>query len=93
MTKLDMDVLAKTFKAIGVPVRLQILRYLMDNLFDKQPPVPTMIALQLQLTLPKVSHNLKILTDANITIRKQSGRYVFYTINNELIDQLKEFLT
>lgn len=91
MTELDTDDLATLFKALGVPVRLRIVKHLINN--PAGDNVPTMIAIQLNITLPTASYGLKQLYEAKFITRKQSGRYVFYSINEQNITALREFLS
>jgi ArsR family transcriptional regulator len=70
--------LAHMFDILGDMTRLRIVHYLMEqsaNVGD--------IANSLQMTQSAISHQLRILKDANILKKSKNGRMVIYSINDE----------
>lgn len=70
--------LAHMFDILGDMTRLRIVQYLMEksaNVGD--------IANTLQMTQSAISHQLRILKDANILKKSKNGRMVIYSINDE----------
>lgn len=84
--------LGQQLKAIGDPVRLRILNLL--------PPEPdcnhafnvTLLAEQLGMPQPTVSHHLKVLKEADIIRGKKLCRDVIYWINQESADHILRVL-
>lgn len=81
--------LSSVFKALGHPVRLQMLDFIaqgggrlcacdMERHFD--------------LTQPTISHHLKILRDAGLIVSEASGVWVFHRINAGLTASLQEMI-
>ncbi|ABR47198.1 regulatory protein, ArsR [Alkaliphilus metalliredigens QYMF] len=46
----------------------------------------------LALTQPTISHHMKILQHAKLVKRRKEGKWVFYSINQEKVDELQGFL-
>lgn len=74
-------------KAVGNPVRLDILRFLISgeqcvcNIFD-----------HLGLSQNLVSHHLGILRKNNLIMARKNGRWVHYSINPKEFSCLKDFV-
>ena len=70
--------LARTFKALGDPTRVQLLSIVAAAgggeacVCDLTEPVG--------LAQPTVSHHLKILVDAGLLVREQRGRWAYYSL-------------
>jgi len=47
----------------------------------------------LNLTQPTISHHMKILQQCELVNGKKEGKWVFYSINNEKIGELQQFIT
>src|SRR5436189_6101127 len=79
-------------KALGNPVRLQIVRYVQEH--------PRCIGNQIQLQLPDdvaraqstLSQHLKILRDAGVIEAECDGSATCYVLNQECFDWLREQL-
>ena len=79
-------------KALGNPVRLQIVRYVQEH--------PRCIGNQIQLQLPDdvaraqstLSQHLKILRDAGVIEAKCDGAAICYMLNPRSLDWLREQL-
>jgi DNA-binding transcriptional ArsR family regulator len=80
-------------KALGNPVRLQIVRYVHEH--------PRCIGNQIQLQLPDdatraqstLSQHLKILRDAGVIEAECDGAAICYMLNQGSLDWLREQLT
>ena len=74
---------AEAFKALGDPLRLRILRFLLDQggvccATPGQVCACDIIAL-LGLSQPTVSHHMRILTAAGLVTAEKSGRWMHYS--------------
>lgn len=96
------DIISVYFKCLGLPLRVRIIHWLLDNeernstdgLPDRSsPPVPTIIANDLDVTLSVISHNLNRMHDLGVLNRKITGRYTYYSINKETLTLMKRFLS
>lgn len=78
--------LARTFKALGDPTRVQLLSIVAAAgggeacVCDLTAPVG--------LSQPTVSHHLKILVDAGMLTREQRGRWSYYSLVPGALDGL-----
>lgn len=82
----DADNLANIFKALGNPVRLQIVELL--SRYAGQVCVCDIEA-QFDLSQPTISHHLKVLRQAQIIDGEQQGLWVHYFLRTETIDTLR----
>ena len=73
----------RVFKGLGDPVRLKILKAIVD-----EPVCVSNIAEKIGITSPLASHHLKILERENLVIREKEGVKVKYIINKEGFDEL-----
>ncbi len=81
----EADELAAMFKALGHPVRLQIVELL--SRFGGQACVCDVEA-QFSLSQPTISHHLKILREAGLVAADQRGLWVYYHVNPTAVEQL-----
>jgi len=82
------------FAALAHPKRLRILSHMMQDPFGKdEPQVPTLVATELNLTVPSTGYSMKRMAEAGVLIRKVSGRYTFYTIDPSFITAMKELFS
>jgi ArsR family transcriptional regulator len=82
--------LADTFRALGEPVRLQML-----SLIAAQPSREVCaceLVEPLGLSQPTVSHHLKVLHKAGLLERERRGTWIFYRILPEKLAMLRESL-
>lgn len=83
--------LARTFKALADPTRVQLLAIVASQagseacVCDLTEPVG--------LSQPTVSHHLKILVDAGLLTREQRGRWAYYSLVPGALTQLATSLT
>ncbi len=77
----------KVFKAIGDETRLKILILLSTkNICAKG------IARHLEISEAAVSQHIKVLKEANLIIAYKNGYYVMYELNNEVLEESKNFI-
>jgi len=73
-------------KAVADPTRLQIVRALRTG-----PLTVSDIALLVEVDMTTVSHHLRVLYHANITVTKRDGKYIYYSLNPELTPGKRQF--
>ena len=86
---LDLDRAAELFRALADPTRLRILRCVAEageecvcNLTDT-----------LESGQSRLSFHLKALKDAGLLLDRRQGRWVYYSLNPETIDDVRRLLT
>ncbi|GAB3148192.1 metalloregulator ArsR/SmtB family transcription factor [Microbacterium neimengense] len=76
---------ARTFKALGDPTRVRLLSLIAASddgeacICDLTEPVG--------LSQPTVSHHMKLLVDAGLATREQRGRWAYFRVVTETLDQ------
>lgn len=81
--------LARVFKALGDPVRLQLLGLILAT-EDHEACVCDLNA-AFDLSQPTISHHLKVLHDAGLLERDKRGVWVHYRASTSALDALSEF--
>ena len=76
----DPAVCANYLKALGDPIRLQIVRALQSG-----PLIVTDLAELLELEMANVSHHLRVLYHASIVTTQRDGKYIYYALNKEFL--------
>jgi ArsR family transcriptional regulator len=77
--------IARTFKALGDPTRIRLLSLIAASeggeacICDLTAPVG--------LSQPTVSHHMKLLVDAGLATREQRGRWAYYRVVAETLEQ------
>ena len=79
-----------TFKALGHPVRVQILDILSRH--GGQVCVCD-VESQFELSQPTISHHLKVLRKAGLLTTEQRGQWIFYRVQPQIVESLSQFLT
>jgi ArsR family transcriptional regulator, lead/cadmium/zinc/bismuth-responsive transcriptional repressor len=79
------SLLAETFKTLGDPSRVRIVWALVQG-----EKCPTEIAAGVEMSPSAVSHHLKVLRDANLVKVRREHRQIFYSLDDEHINQLFE---
>ena len=74
------DLCASYLKALGDPVRLQIVRALQAG-----PLSVTDIAEVLELELANVSHHLRVLFHAQLVTTQKEGKFSYYQLNADFL--------
>lgn len=78
---------AKRFRALGDPTRVRIVEYIASNHCAQICACHLPDALG--ISQPTLSHHMKKLVDAGILNRRQRGRWAAYSINREVLDDLR----
>jgi DNA-binding transcriptional ArsR family regulator len=76
----DPTLCATYLKALGDPVRLQIVRALQSG-----PMSVSDLVLLLELEMANVSHHLRVLFHSGIVTTERDGKFVYYTVNKEFL--------
>ncbi len=85
--KLSPDLLTLGFRALGDPLRLQII----DHLRDRELCVCDLCD-RLNTPQSKLSFHLKVLKEAQLVHPRQDGRWIYYCLNLAQVQQLEQFL-
>ena len=78
---------AEWFKALGDETRLGILMMLADG-----EKCACDIQENFLLKQPTISHHMKILHQAELVLAEKRGKWMFYTLNLEQFDQIRNFI-
>lgn len=81
--------LSAIFKAIGNPVRLQILDILSRQ--DKQVCVCDLESC-FDLSQPTISHHLRVLRQVGLVDSEQRGTWVYYFVREDTMGRIRSFL-
>ncbi len=76
--------LGDVFKALADPTR----RFLLDLLFERDGRTLTELESELEMTRFGVMKHLKVLEDANLVVRRRSGRSTLHFLNPVPIAQI-----
>jgi ArsR family transcriptional regulator, arsenate/arsenite/antimonite-responsive transcriptional repressor len=79
--------LADIFKALGDPIRLEIVKLLLG----KELCVCDILA-AFKVSQPTISHHLKVLKYAGLVNDNRDGKWIYYSLNPEAIAQVSELL-
>jgi ArsR family transcriptional regulator len=77
---------AELFKALGDPARVRILNVLANA--GGEPVCVCHLIEPLGLAQPTVSHHMKKLLDAGLVERERRGKWAYFTLNREVVEQL-----
>ena len=77
---------AELFKALGDPARVRIVNLLASA--DGGPLCVCNLVEPLGLSQPTVSHHMKKLLDAGLVDREQRGKWAYFTLNRDAVEQL-----
>ncbi|MGI8880561.1 MAG: ArsR/SmtB family transcription factor [Jatrophihabitans sp.] len=87
----EAEKLARVFKALGDPTRVRLLSLIAAHqdgeacICDLTEPVG--------LSQPTVSHHMKQLVEAGLITREQRGKWAYYRVIRQSLDDLAEALT
>lgn len=90
LDRADAGRLAQVLKALADPARLQVI-----SLLRAAPGGEVCVAdlvRELGLSQPTVSHHLRVLHDAGLLTRERRGSWVWYTVAEERIDEIRALL-
>ncbi|KIP89886.1 ArsR family transcriptional regulator [Microbacterium sp. MEJ108Y] len=91
LTADEAERIAHTFKALGDPTRVRLLSLIAASdggeacICDLTDPVG--------LSQPTVSHHMKLLVDAGLATREQRGRWAYYRVVSETLEQASRTLS
>lgn len=71
---------ARYLKALGAPIRLQMIRALQSG-----PKSVSDFALLMELELANVSHHLRVLFNAGLVTTERDGKFIYYSLSQELL--------
>lgn len=81
------DEYAKILKAIGDDTRLRIFEMLRQGSL-----CACKILDKFDITQPTLSHHMKILCDCGLVLAERDGKWVYYSLNCEKLNELIAFL-
>ena len=67
-------------KALGDPIRLQIIEFLQDG-----PQTVTAIAEHIDGEIAKASHHLQILSHAGLVMTEKDGKFSYYSLATDIL--------
>ena len=76
------------FKALSDPNRLMIL-----DMLTCGELCACIILEKLSITQPTLSHHMKILCDSQLVNGRKKGKWIYYSLNDETIQNFKSFLS
>jgi ArsR family transcriptional regulator, arsenate/arsenite/antimonite-responsive transcriptional repressor len=82
--------LARTAKALGDPIRLQLVDVLRKH--AGKVCVCELVPL-FELSQPTVSHHLKVLRDTGLVDSERRGLWAYYYVNPDSLKELSEWLS
>ncbi len=80
---LDITLKAKLFRGLADPSRLMIVEALRDG----EKPVGQLVEMT-GLSQPNASAHLSCLQDCGLVVRRQEGRYVYYRLADDRMEQV-----
>lgn len=78
---------SEIFKALSDEGRLKILKFISG--YER---CACDIQDQLDLTQPTISHHMKVLCQSGIINSQKKGRWMYYSINKEKMEELNKFI-
>ena len=82
--------LARSFKAMGDPVRLRLLSLIASHAGGEVCVCDLTGAFE--LTGPTISHHLKVLRESGLITSERRGTWVYYRLRPEVLDRLSTVL-
>lgn len=76
---------ARTFKALGDPARVRLLSLIAAS--DGGEACICDLTAPVGLSQPTVSHHMKLLVDAGLVTREQRGKWAYYRVVTDALDQ------
>lgn len=91
ITPTQADTLASALKAIADPTRLRLISLVAAH--DDQEACVCDLVEPVGLSQPTVSHHLKILVDAGILTRQQRGKWAYYRLVPDTLDDIAQLVS
>jgi ArsR family transcriptional regulator len=85
LTEEEAEATAELFKALADPARVRIVNVLATS---SEPVCICNLIEPLGLSQPTVSHHMKKLLDAGLVEREQRGRWAYFSLRPEAVEQL-----
>lgn len=82
---MNMEKVAELYKALGDKTRLEILQML-----SKQEMCVCEVIDRLDKSQPAISHHLKILRQAGLIVGVKEGKWIYYSLNDQVFDNIFE---
>ncbi len=79
---------AETFKALSDPIRREILMMLRDGSMSAGE-----IGVHFDMTGATISYHLKILKKAELIFEKKEKKYIYYTLNTSVVEEVMLWLS
>jgi len=79
---------AGRFKALADPTRLEIV-----DMLSCGELCACKILERFQITQPTLSHHMKILCDSELVNGRKDGKWTYYSLNGEIVNEFKEYLS
>jgi DNA-binding transcriptional ArsR family regulator len=79
---------AETFKALSDPIRREILMMLRDGSMSAGE-----IGSHFDMTGATISYHLKILKKAELIFEKKEKKYIYYTLNTSVVEEVMLWLS
>ncbi len=84
---IDYDEKTKIFKALSEPIRLKIL-----NMLSCKELCACELLSGLSISQPTLSHHMKVLSECDLVKGRKDSTWMYYSINNQTIENLKSFI-
>ena len=78
---------AKYFKVLSDPNRLMIM-----DMLSCGELCACVILEEFQITQPTLSHHMKSLCDCELVIGRKDGKWTYYSLNDEVVQNVRTFL-
>ena len=85
----EAEATAAVFRALADPARVRVLNLLATS---EEPVCVCDLVEPLSLSQPTVSHHLKKLVDAGLLAREQRGRWAYFSLKADAVEQLRSVI-
>ncbi len=97
MTHMNTNKMAKVFKALSNPNRLELYLIIVEKNETSYKTgcaecLISDITKYLNIGAPTISHHLKELTNAELIFTERKGKYVVATVNEKMVNEVNELL-
>jgi len=79
---------AGRFRALSDPTRLEIV-----DMLSRGELCACKILERFNITQPTLSHHMKILCDSGLVKGRKEGKWIYYSLNGEIVNEFKEYLS
>ena len=78
---------AKIFKVLSDPTRLMII-----DMLSYGELCACIILAKFQITQPTLSYHMKALCDSGLVNGRKQGKWMYYSLNNDVFENVRDFL-